>query len=192
MGTKLSKQKHEKRLKLYYEGYNDTEIANKLGLHHTTIYEWRKVHNLPANFNYPSLAEEVEKIIISLNKQGVSDYKIAKLLGTTWAKGHYWRKKLDLPTVVKKGESTITISPTGDTITHIDKLGRIRLPRDMRMKLSINLKDKVEIFKTEDNIAIKKYLPLCCICNKSLNEITFKGNNLCRRCINKIKSLSSD
>ena len=45
----LSKTKHEQRLELYKQGLTDAEIAQKVGVHLTTIYEWRRKQGIPPN-----------------------------------------------------------------------------------------------------------------------------------------------
>lgn len=68
-------------LNLYSEGKMDSEIEKETGISSKTICYYRKSHNLPTKFNYSKISkinnEEFEKLF----NQGLSDYKIAKILG---------------------------------------------------------------------------------------------------------------
>lgn len=44
----ISQEEHESRLALYREGLTDKEIAQKRNVHHMTILNWRKKHDLAA------------------------------------------------------------------------------------------------------------------------------------------------
>jgi len=75
-------------------------------------------------------------------------------------------------------------------VRKVDELGRIVLPKELRMTLNINEKDPLEIF-VDDNgrIILNKYEPACVFCN-SMNEVTnFKGHNVCKECMKKIAGL---
>ena len=68
-------------LNLYSEGKMDSEIEKEIGVSSKTVCYYRKSHNLPTKFNYSKISkinnEEFEKLF----NQGLSDYKIAKILG---------------------------------------------------------------------------------------------------------------
>ena len=72
-------------------------------------------------------------------------------------------------------------------VRKVDELGRIVLPKELRMTLNINEKDPLEIFVDEDGrIVLKKYEPACIFCN-SMNEIAiFKGHSICKECMKKV------
>jgi len=74
-------------------------------------------------------------------------------------------------------------------VRKVDELGRIVLPKELRMTLNINEKDPLEIFVDEDGrIVLKKYEPACIFCNSLNDIITFKGHSICRDCMKKIVS----
>lgn len=63
LGVKLAKRNHNNHhkpnainhleaFKMYKKGVSDRVIARKYDVHPTTIREWRKKQNLPANINY--------------------------------------------------------------------------------------------------------------------------------------------
>ena len=45
----LTPEENATRLNLYHQGLIDKEIAEKVGVNNSTIAEWRKQRNLPAN-----------------------------------------------------------------------------------------------------------------------------------------------
>lgn len=72
-------------------------------------------------------------------------------------------------------------------VRKVDELGRIVLPKELRITLNINEKDPLEIFVDDDGkIILKKYEPSCIFCS-GMNDITpFKGHNVCSDCMRKI------
>ena len=73
-------------------------------------------------------------------------------------------------------------------VRHIDELGRIVVPKDIRKKLGISNTDPVEIFTEGDRIILTKYSPVCHFCGSSVGLVEFKEKNICAECISEIKS----
>jgi looped-hinge helix DNA binding domain, AbrB family len=72
-------------------------------------------------------------------------------------------------------------------VRKVDELGRIVLPKELRITLNINEKDPLEIFVDEDGkIILKKYEPACIFCNSMNDIVSFKGHNVCHECMKKI------
>ena len=72
-------------------------------------------------------------------------------------------------------------------VRKVDELGRIVLPKELRVTLNINEKDPLEIFVDEDGrIVLKKYEPACIFCNNMDDVTTFKGHSICRECMKKM------
>lgn len=71
---------------------------------------------------------------------------------------------------------------------HLDELGRIVLPKELRRTMHIEPKDELEIFIEEDRIVLKKYAPSCVFCNGE-DGVTeeFMEKRVCRACIEKLK-----
>lgn len=59
------------------------------------------------------------------------------------------------------------MKPTG-IIRHVDELGRIVIPIEMRRKLNIQEYEALEMFKVNDNVVIKKYDKINVKENKSI------------------------
>ena len=68
-------------------------------------------------------------------------------------------------------------------VRKVDQLGRVVLPIELRKVLEINQGDPIEIYTDESNIILKKYAPACIFCDSADDLVTYKGRNVCRRCI---------
>ncbi len=75
---------------------------------------------------------------------------------------------------------------TGD-ICKVDSLGRIVIPVRLRRTLNLNKGDPLEIYSTEnDEIVLKKYIPICVFCGKDDDLVDFKSKYICKSCISEI------
>ena len=73
-------------------------------------------------------------------------------------------------------------------VRHIDELGRIVVPKELRKKLGIAACDPVEISSDGEKIILTKYSPVCHFCGSTENICAFKEKNICSECIKEIKS----
>jgi transcriptional pleiotropic regulator of transition state genes len=73
-------------------------------------------------------------------------------------------------------------------VRHIDELGRIVVPKELRKKLGIAACDPVEISSEGDKIILTKYSPVCHFCGSTENISEFKEKNICAECIKEIRS----
>lgn len=73
-------------------------------------------------------------------------------------------------------------------VRHIDELGRIVVPKELRKKLGIAACDPVEISSEGDSIILTKYSPVCHFCGSTENVSEFKEKSICERCIAEIKA----
>ncbi len=71
-------------------------------------------------------------------------------------------------------------------VRKVDELGRIVLPVELRKNLDINIKDSLEIFVDGDSVILKKYMPACIFCGEARNVASYKGKNVCEKCIKEI------
>lgn len=72
----------------------------------------------------------------------------------------------------------------------IDKMGRVVIPKELRNQLGVkNAEDSFEIFSEDDRIILKKYQPLCVLCNFNEGIIEYEGQPICEACIEKLKTL---
>ena len=82
----------------------------------------------------------------------------------------------------------IELKSTG-IVRKVDELGRIVLPIELRRTLDIAEKDALEIYMDGDSIILKKYQPACIFCDDAKDITTFRGKNICPKCI---KSLTTN
>ena len=72
-------------------------------------------------------------------------------------------------------------------VRRIDVLGRIVLPKELRATLDLNDRDPLEIYTEGNTIILKKYEPACIFCNSSNEVINYRGCNICKACIDRLK-----
>lgn len=68
-------------------------------------------------------------------------------------------------------------------VRKVDDLGRIVIPIELRRILSIEIKDPVEIYVDGEFVRLKKYSPQCVLCSSKEEIVSFKGRNVCKKCI---------
>ena len=67
-------------------------------------------------------------------------------------------------------------------IRKIDELGRIVIPKEIRKKLEINIKDPMEIYVEGHGIMLKKIEDTCVFCDNKKDLINFKNKLICQKC----------
>ena len=73
-------------------------------------------------------------------------------------------------------------------VRHIDELGRVVVPKELRRKLGIANTDPVEIYVEDDKIILKKYIPVCHFCGSTEDLTEYKEKNICPSWIADLKS----
>ena len=72
-------------------------------------------------------------------------------------------------------------------VRKVDELGRIVLPIELRRTLDIGERDALEIYVEGATIVLKKYRPTCVFCDGSKDIQTFKGKNICAKCLRELE-----
>ncbi len=72
-------------------------------------------------------------------------------------------------------------------VRRIDELGRIVLPAELRRTMGMKERETLEIFVDGSTIVLKKYTPACIFCDSGRNVSTFKGKNICARCLRQLR-----
>ncbi len=72
-------------------------------------------------------------------------------------------------------------------VRKIDELGRVVIPIELRRTMEIDQNDGLEIFTDGGNIILKKYEPACVFCGNADDVETFKGRNICSKCLKELK-----
>lgn len=73
-------------------------------------------------------------------------------------------------------------------VRNLDSLGRVVIPKELRVTLHIDIKDGLEIFVDEKTVILKKYNPGCMICESMDGIKYFREQKVCRECIDYIGS----
>ena len=74
-------------------------------------------------------------------------------------------------------------------VRKVDELGRIVLPIELRRTIGLNIKDPLEIYVEKDSVILKPYKPCCIFCDSADDIINYKGKNICKECLNNLKSI---
>ena len=73
-------------------------------------------------------------------------------------------------------------------VRHVDELGRIVIPKEMRKKMDLASSDPVEIYVDGDKIILTKYHPCCNFCGSENDTVEFKGKKICADCLYELKN----
>ena len=71
-------------------------------------------------------------------------------------------------------------------VRKVDDLGRIVLPKELRMVLDIAERDPLEIFVEGHYIMLQKYQPSCIFCGNAKDTTVFKNKNVCKECLDEL------
>ena len=61
--------------------------------------------------------------------------------------------------------------------------------REMRRTLDIAEKDALEIYVEGSSVILKKYKPSCIFCDSTKDIVTYKGKNICPKCLKELQQL---
>jgi transcriptional pleiotropic regulator of transition state genes len=73
-------------------------------------------------------------------------------------------------------------------VRKVDELGRVVLPIELRRTLDIAVKDALEIYVDGNSIILKKYEPACIFCGDAKDVNSYKGKNICPKCLEELKN----
>lgn len=73
-------------------------------------------------------------------------------------------------------------------VCNVDSLGRIVIPSLMRKAYKLEKNDKVELIMDDNGIFLRKYHPGCIFCGNIKNITMFKGQLICKDCINQMQN----
>ena len=73
---------------------------------------------------------------------------------------------------------------------HVDELGRVVIPKELRRTLGINVQDPLAIFTHEDQIILRKYNSGCVFCGELSEDMRyFHGDQVCASCVNEMTEI---
>ena len=73
-------------------------------------------------------------------------------------------------------------------VRKVDELGRIVLPIELRRTLDISERDPLEIYVDGSSIILKKYQPSCVFCDSVEDIVSYKGKNVCAKCVRELSA----
>ena len=82
-------------------------------------------------------------------------------------------------------ERMIALKPA-DCICKIDKLGRVLIPKNLRMKFDLKDDDPIEVFTDGDAIVLRKYRKRCVFCGSEEDVLTFRDKYVCKSCVKEL------
>jgi AbrB family transcriptional regulator, transcriptional pleiotropic regulator of transition state genes len=80
------------------------------------------------------------------------------------------------------GRATRGVTRTG-IIRHIDELGRIVIPIEIRKRFGLGEKDPLEISVKDETILLSKPQTSCVFCGRRGSLEEFRGRAVCRPCM---------
>lgn len=73
-----------------------------------------------------------------------------------------------------------------DCICKIDKLGRVLIPKNLRMRLDLQVDDPIEIFTDGEDLVLRKYRKRCAFCGSEDDVRPFRDKYVCAKCIEEL------
>ncbi|MGZ4480686.1 MAG: AbrB/MazE/SpoVT family DNA-binding domain-containing protein [Gaiellales bacterium] len=69
-------------------------------------------------------------------------------------------------------------------VRHVDELGRIVIPVEIRKRFGIKMRDPLEITVRGDSVVLTKPRDTCVFCNGNRGLTEFRGRRVCGDCVN--------
>ena len=76
-------------------------------------------------------------------------------------------------------------------VRKIDELGRIVIPKELRKVLGLDNFVPLEIFVSDDQVILQKYMPGCIICDSEDDLHKIENKNICKNCLLRLGDMSS-
>jgi transcriptional pleiotropic regulator of transition state genes len=76
-------------------------------------------------------------------------------------------------------------------VRHIDELGRIVIPSEIRKRFGFGVKDPVEISVRGETILLSRPQTICVFCGRSEGLSEYRGRCVCHTCIAELKSVAA-
>lgn len=68
-------------------------------------------------------------------------------------------------------------------VRHLDDLGRVVIPKELRQAYSLEMGSPLEIFTDGEEIILRPYRPGCQACGSLKNLREFQGIRICEPCL---------
>ena len=76
-------------------------------------------------------------------------------------------------------------------VRHIDELGRIVIPSEIRKRFGFGVKDPVEISVRGETILLSRPQTVCVFCGRDDELSEYRGRCVCLSCIGELKSVAA-
>ena len=74
------------------------------------------------------------------------------------------------------------------SIKTIDEVGRVVIPKELRLKAGLVARTEVEVYAEKDRIVLRRYRPGCAFCGSPEALIQWRDNYICKTCVAALKS----
>ena len=74
------------------------------------------------------------------------------------------------------------------SIKTIDEVGRVVIPKELRLKAGLVARTDVEVYAEKDRIILRRYRPGCAFCGAPDNLVQWRDNYICKACVEALKS----
>lgn len=71
----------------------------------------------------------------------------------------------------------------------VDNLGRVVIPIEIRNKLGIKVKDKMQFYTNNNDIILRKHQQECIFCGKQHQLVDFKMQKVCQKCYEEMREV---
>ena len=76
----------------------------------------------------------------------------------------------------------VCIMKKSGELCKVDALGRIVIPVRLRRSLGLKTNDPLEVYTNDDEIVLRKYIPVCVFCGSEEELILYKSKYVCAEC----------
>ena len=77
-------------------------------------------------------------------------------------------------------------SVSSGIVRHIDQLGRVVIPSEIRKRFNLSTRDPVEISVAGDEIVLTRPRTACVFCGRTEPLVEHRGRMVCRHCVGEL------
>jgi transcriptional pleiotropic regulator of transition state genes len=71
-------------------------------------------------------------------------------------------------------------------VRHVDQLGRVVIPSEIRKRFGLTTRDPVEISLSGDEIVLSRPQSACVFCGRTEPLVEHRGRPVCRHCVDEL------
>jgi AbrB family transcriptional regulator, transcriptional pleiotropic regulator of transition state genes len=90
---------------------------------------------------------------------------------------------------VRRNSGTKT---TTGIIRHLDELGRIVIPIEIRKRFGLTERDALEISVKNQTILLSRPKSACVFCGSTRSVVDYKGQGVCRSCLDELTAAAQN